>query len=82
MPYDSNLSVGSPVVHFSCTVLVFCFLFLVDLHPMAHVGSRRMCLDPDVVPPLAGFRLYAILGVFHRVLSVPSVCIFKTVRCF
>jgi hypothetical protein len=23
-----------------------------------------MCLDPDVVPPLAGFRPYAILGVF------------------
>ncbi len=59
-----------------------CFLFLVDLHPMAHVGSRRMCLDPDVVPPLAGFRLYDILGVFHHVLSVPSVCIFKTAHCF
>jgi hypothetical protein len=29
-----------------------------------------MCLDPDVVPPLAGFRLYAILGVFHHFLSV------------
>jgi hypothetical protein len=27
-----------------------------------------MCLDLDVVPPLAGFRLYAILGVFHHVL--------------
>ncbi len=52
---------------------------LVDLHPMTHVGSRRMCLDPDVVPPLAGFLLYAILGVFHHVLSVLSVCILKTV---
>jgi hypothetical protein len=31
-----------------------------------------MCLDPDVVPPLAGFRLFAVLGVFHHVLSVPS----------
>ncbi len=50
-----------------------CFLFLVDLHPMTHVGSRRMCLDPGVVPPLAGFRLYAILGVFHHVLYVPSI---------
>jgi hypothetical protein len=35
-------------------------LFLVYLHPMTHVRSRRMCLVPDVVPPLAGFRLYAI----------------------
>ncbi len=34
-----------------------------------------MCLDPDVFPPLAGFRLYAILGVFHHVLFLPSVCI-------
>jgi hypothetical protein len=59
-----------------------CYLFLVDLHPLTHVGSRRMCLDPDVVPPLAGFRLYAILGVFHHVFSVPSVCIFKTAHCF
>jgi hypothetical protein len=32
-----------------------------------------MCLDPDVVLPLAGFPLHAILGVFHHVLSVPSV---------
>jgi hypothetical protein len=58
------------------------FLFLVNLHPMSHVGSRRMYLDPDVVPPLAVFRLYAILGVFHRVLSVPSVWIFNTAHCF
>jgi hypothetical protein len=51
-------------------------MFLVDLHPMTHIGSPRMCLDPDVVPPMAGFRLYAIQGVFQHVLSVPSVCIF------
>jgi hypothetical protein len=50
---------------------------LVDLRPVTHVGSRRMYLDPDVFPPLAGFRLYAILGDFRHVLSVPSVCIFK-----
>jgi hypothetical protein len=30
------------------------FRVLVDLHPVTHAGSRRMCLDPDVVPPLAG----------------------------
>jgi hypothetical protein len=46
-------------------------LFLVDSHPVTHAGSSRMCLDPDVVPPLAGFRLYAILGVFHHFLFVP-----------
>ncbi len=57
------------------------FLFLVDSHPVTHVGSRRMCLGPDVVPPLVGFRLYAILGLFHHVLSVPSVCIIKTAPC-
>jgi hypothetical protein len=50
-----------------------CFLFLVDLSPMTHVGSRRMCLDRDVVLPLAGFRLYAVQGVFHHVLSVPCL---------
>ncbi len=32
---------------------------LVDLRPMTHVGSPRMCLDP----PLAGIHLCAILGV-------------------
>ena len=32
-----------------------------------------MCLDLDVVPPLAGFPLHAILGVFHYVFSVTSV---------
>jgi hypothetical protein len=56
-------------------------LFLVDFHPVTHVGSRRMCLDSNVVPSLAGFRLYAILGVFHYVLSVHSVCIFKIAHC-
>jgi hypothetical protein len=40
---------------------------------MSHVGSRMMYLDPDVVPPRAVFRLNANLGVFHHVLSVPSV---------
>ncbi len=49
---------------------MICFLFLVGLHPMTQVGSRRMCLDPDLVPPLAGFRLYAVLGVFLHILSV------------
>ncbi len=56
--------------------------FLVCLHPMTQVGSLRMCLDPDVVPPLAGFLLLAVLGVLHHILSVPSVCIFKTAHCF
>jgi hypothetical protein len=32
----------------SIRILVSCFL-----HPM----TRRMCLDLDVIPPLAGFRL-------------------------
>jgi hypothetical protein len=41
-----------------------------------------MCLDPDVVSPLAGFRLYAILGVFHHVLSVPFEGIFKLLTVF
>jgi hypothetical protein len=41
-----------------------------------------MCLDPDVIPPMAGFRLLAVLGVFHHVLSVPTLCIFKTAHCF
>jgi hypothetical protein len=49
---------------------------------MTHVRSRRTSLDPDVVPPLAGFRLYAVLGVFHHVLSVPPVCIFKLLTVF
>jgi len=49
---------------------------------MTHVGSRRMYLDPDVVPPLVGFRLYANLGVFQYVLSMPSVCIFETAHFF
>ncbi len=61
------------MIHF-CYCVFSCFLFLVDLHPVTHAESRRMCLDPDVVPPMAGFRLYAILGDFHHVLSVPSVC--------
>jgi hypothetical protein len=29
---------------------------------MTQVGSRMMCLDPDRVPPLAGFCLYADQG--------------------
>ena len=50
---------------------------------MTHVGSRRLCLDPDVVPPLAGFRLYAaILGVFHHVLSVPLYAFLKLLTVF
>ncbi len=48
------------------------------------LGSRRnrMYLDPDVVPPLAGFRLFAVLGIFHHALSVPSVCIFNCSTVF
>jgi hypothetical protein len=49
---------------------------------MTQVGSLRMCLDPDVVPPLAGFLLVAVLGVLHHILSVFSVCFFKTAHCF
>jgi hypothetical protein len=37
---------------------------------MTQVGSLRMCLDPDVVPPMAGFLLVAVLGVLHHILSV------------
>ncbi len=41
-----------------------------------------MCLDPDMVPPLAGFRHYAIPGVF----TIFSLChldaFFKTAHCF
>jgi hypothetical protein len=40
------------------------------LRPMTH---DRIYLDPDEVPPLAGVRLYAILGVFHHALFVPFV---------
>jgi hypothetical protein len=40
-----------------------------------------MYLDPDVVPPLAGLRLYANLGIFHHAFSVPSVCMFETAHC-
>jgi hypothetical protein len=29
-----------------------------------------MCLDPDVVPPLAGILLFAVLGVLHHILSL------------
>jgi hypothetical protein len=49
---------------------------VVGLHPMSQVGSLRMCLDPDVVPPLAGFLLVAVLGVLHHILSVVSACNF------
>ncbi len=35
-----------------------------------------------MVPPLAGFRLYAILGVFHHLLSVPSGCIILNCSLF
>jgi hypothetical protein len=35
---------------------------------MTQVGSLRMCLDPDVVPPLAGFLLLAVLGVLHHII--------------
>ncbi len=38
---------------------------------MTQVGSLRMCLDPDVVPPLAGFLLFAVEGVF----SMFSLCL-------
>ncbi len=66
-----------------CFYYLFTYLgILVDLRPVTHVGSRRMYLDPDVFPPLAGFRLYAILGDFRHVLSVSSVCIFKTAFSF
>jgi hypothetical protein len=37
-----------------------------------------MCLDPDVVPPMAGFLLVAVLGVLHHILSVVFVCVFET----
>ncbi len=40
-----------------------------------------MCLVSDVVPPLAGILLFAVLGVLHHFLSVSSVCIFKTAHC-
>ncbi len=36
-----------------------------------YVGSRRMWVDPDIVPPLPGFRLFAILGVF----AIFSLCL-------
>jgi hypothetical protein len=32
--------------------------------------SRRKYLDPDAVPPLAGSRLYADLGIFHYMSSL------------
>jgi hypothetical protein len=35
---------------------------------MTQVGPLRMCLDPDVVPPLAGFLLLAVLGVLHHII--------------
>jgi hypothetical protein len=57
-------------------------LFLVCLHPMTQVGSLRMCLDPYVVPPLAGFLILAVLGVFHHILSVASVCSYKLLTVF
>jgi hypothetical protein len=47
---------------------------------MTHVGSRMMCLDPDVVPLLAGFPHYAILGIFDHVLSVPSAVLWIRIR--
>ncbi len=49
---------------------------------MTYVGSRKMYLDPDLVPPLAGFRLYGNLGVFHHAFSMTSVCILETAYCF
>jgi hypothetical protein len=49
---------------------------------MTQVGPLRMCLVPDVVPPLAGFLLIAVLGVLHHSLSVASVRIFETAHCF
>ncbi len=55
---------------------------VVGLHPMTQVGSLRMCLDPDVVPPMAGFLLVAFLGVLHHILSVVFVCVFETAHCF
>ncbi len=47
---------------------VSCFLSLVCLHLVTQVGSRRICLVPDVVPPLAGFLLLAVLGSVASVL--------------
>ncbi len=69
------LAALSPVLHVegSRKLLVSC---------LTQVGSLRMCLDPVVVPPLADFLLLAVLGVLHHILSVPSVCIFKTAYCF
>jgi hypothetical protein len=49
---------------------------------VTHVGSLRKCPVPDVVPPLACLRLWSILGIFHRVLSVFSICHFKTFHGF
>jgi hypothetical protein len=51
---------------------------LVDLRPVIHVGSRRMYLCPDVVPHLAGLRLYANLGIF----TMSSLCLpYAFVNC-
>jgi hypothetical protein len=62
--------------------ILYLVLVLVWLHPMAQVGPLRMCLVPDVVPPLAGFLFLAVLGVLHHGLSVVSVRIFETAHCF
>ena len=63
-------------------LMLLLLLLVVGLHPMTQVGSLRMCLDPDVVPPLAGFLLVAVLGVLHHILSVIFVCIFEAAHCF
>ncbi len=81
----TNHPLSESQVAFRTIIEDFLYLgILVDLRPMAHEGSRRMSLDPDVVPPLAGFRLYANLGVILHALSVPfvPVFIFETAHCF
>ncbi len=44
-------------------LLTYLLSIFVDLRPMTHAGSSRMYLDPDVVPPMAGFRLYTVKKV-------------------
>jgi hypothetical protein len=74
-------SVRIQIPFFTGTFFCMLVLVLVLLHPMAQVGPLRMCLAPDVVPPLAGFLFLAVLGVVHHVLSVVSVRIFETAHC-
>ncbi len=88
------VSFGTKCFHLGLNVIIWdemsssgtkCYhlvVVVVGLHPMTQVGSLRKCLDPDVVPPLAGFLLVAVLGILHHILSVVSVCVFETAHCF